>query len=50
MKPAEIRDLIARPWRHGDCVDLACVVCEGPLDLAGLELTCFELIPFSLLV
>ena len=39
MKAAEIRARLAVPWRHGDCVDLAGIICEDLLDLSDLSLT-----------
>jgi hypothetical protein len=39
MMAAEIRTRLSVPWRHGDCVDLAGIVCEDRLDLTGLSLT-----------
>lgn len=39
MKAAEIRARLTVPWRHGDCVDFAGIVCEDRLDLSDLSLT-----------
>jgi uncharacterized protein YjbI with pentapeptide repeats len=38
MTPAEIAADLSRPWRHGEHLDLAGAVIEGPLVLDGLTL------------
>jgi len=43
MLAADIRALLLAPWKHGDCVDLQGVTCEGQLDLSDSQVTGFNL-------
>ncbi|KHQ49739.1 pentapeptide repeat-containing protein [Mameliella alba] len=43
MTPAELRERLVAPWRHGEHADLRGVTCEGRLDLSGCEVAGFDL-------
>ena len=42
MRAATIRQLLVVPWRHGEHIDLNGVICEGRLDLSGLNVAGFD--------